>query len=150
MSSEAAPPIVVERSTISVETSQQARRQQGGVRREAFPGCLNNSVTGSTFTGYKTPAFVNLEFHPTVAAEFPRKDFDLGLAAAGEREMPLPVVSLAHRIVRSLTGYGFADQDFAALIELEARPDGRRPESEHADISHGLDSADTDGPGKVP
>ena len=57
--------------------------QQSGISRAAFLTCLNNSVMGSTFTRYKSPAFVNLDFHPTFTATLLRKDFDLGLAAAG-------------------------------------------------------------------
>ena len=56
--------------------------QKSGVSREAFLTCLNKSVMGSPFTRYKSPAFVNLDFHPTFTATLLRKDFDLGLAAA--------------------------------------------------------------------
>jgi len=113
--------------------------QRSGVSREAFLDCLNNSVMGSTFTRYKTPALVNLDFHPTFTTALLRKDFDLGLAAAREREVPLPVASLVHQLVQALAGQGYADQDFAALIELEARSAGVRLESENADVSDGLE-----------
>ena len=36
--------------------------ERGGVSRDAFLAFLNDSVMGSTFTRYKTPAFVNLDF----------------------------------------------------------------------------------------
>jgi 3-hydroxyisobutyrate dehydrogenase len=105
---------------------------------------------GSTFTRYKAPAFVNLDFHPTFTAELLRKDFDLGLAAAREREVPLPVASLVHQLVQSLIGHGYADQDFAALIELEAQSAGLPLKSEGADISDGLDEADSNDANAVP
>jgi 3-hydroxyisobutyrate dehydrogenase len=124
--------------------------QKSGVSREAFLNCLNNSVMGSTFSRYKTPAFVNLDFHPTFTTALLRKDFDLGLAAAREREVPLPVASLVHQIVQILIGRGYADQDFAALIELEALSAGLRLESEDADISDGLESADVNGTDEIP
>lgn len=124
--------------------------QQSGVSREAFLDCLNNSVMGSVFTRYKSPAFVNLDFHPTFTSELLRKDFDLGLAAAREREVPLPVASLVHQLIQTLIGHGYADQDFAALIELEARSAGVQLESEGADISDGLDQADSNGTNAVP
>ena len=119
--------------------------QKSGVSREAFLNCLNNSVMGSAFTRYKTPAFVNLDFHPTFTTALLRKDFDLGLAAARERDVPLPVASLVHQIVQTLIGHGYADQDFAALIELEALSAGLPLESEDAEISDGLESADANG-----
>ena len=117
--------------------------QKSGISREAFLACLNNSVMGSTFTRYKTPAFVNLDFHPTFTAALLRKDFDLGLAAARQADVSLPVAALVHEIIQSLIGTGRADQDFAALLELAAAGAGLDLVSENADISDGLDPADT-------
>jgi 3-hydroxyisobutyrate dehydrogenase len=115
--------------------------QKSGVAREAFLACINSSVMGSLFTRYKTPAFVNLDFTPTFTAALLRKDFDLGLAAAREREVPLPVASLVHQIVQSLVGRGYGDRDFAALLELEAQAAGLELVSENSDVSDGLDPA---------
>jgi 3-hydroxyisobutyrate dehydrogenase len=117
--------------------------QKSGISREAFLACLNSSVMGSVFTRYKTPAFVNLDFHPTFTATLLRKDFDLGLAAAREMEVPVPVAALVHQIIGGLIGAGHGDHDFAALIELAATSAGLELTSENADISDGLDSADT-------
>ena len=39
--------------------------RRAGLPRAAFLEFLNNSVMGSMFTRYKTPAFVNLDFTPT-------------------------------------------------------------------------------------
>jgi 3-hydroxyisobutyrate dehydrogenase-like beta-hydroxyacid dehydrogenase len=124
--------------------------QRSGISREVLLSCLNKSVLGSTFTRYKTPAFVNLDFHPTFTAALLRKDFDLGLAAGREHEVPLPVASLVHQIVQGLVGRGYGDQDFAALLELQAQSAGLQLESENADISDGLDPADMDGANAVP
>jgi 3-hydroxyisobutyrate dehydrogenase len=113
-----------------------------GVTREAFLACLNNSVMGSTFSKYKTPALVNLDFHPTFTARLLRKDFDLGLAAAREREVPLPVAAVVHQIVQSLIGRGYGDEDFAALLRLQAQSAGLTLVSEGADVSDGLEPDD--------
>lgn len=117
--------------------------QKSGISRETFLACLNNSVMGSAFTRYKTPAFVNLDFHPTFTATLLRKDFDLGLGAARQLEVPLPVAALVHQIIASLIGTGHGDDDFAALLELTATSAGLKLISENANISDGLDSADT-------
>jgi len=119
--------------------------QKSGVDRQAFLACINSSVMGSLFTRYKTPAYVNLDFAPTFTATLLRKDFDLGLAAAREREAPMPVASLVHQIVQSLVGHGYGDQDFAALIELEAQSAGLHLVSEEADVSDGLEPPDEAG-----
>jgi 3-hydroxyisobutyrate dehydrogenase len=124
--------------------------QKSGVTREAFLTCLNKSVMGSQFTRYKSPAFVNLDFHPTFTATLLRKDFDLGLAAAREHEVSLPVAALVHQIVQSLIGHGYGDQDFAALLELAAQAAGLQLESENSPITDGLGPADANEAGAVP
>jgi 3-hydroxyisobutyrate dehydrogenase len=116
--------------------------QKCGVSREAFLACINNSVMGSTFTRYKTPALVNLDMHATFTAELLRKDFDLGLAAAREHEVPMPVAALVHQLVQGLVGRGYGNEDFAALLLLEAQSAGLELVSEQADVSDGLERAD--------
>jgi 3-hydroxyisobutyrate dehydrogenase-like beta-hydroxyacid dehydrogenase len=115
--------------------------QRSGVSRAAFLACLNDSVMGSAFTRYKSPALVNLDFSATFTAELLRKDFDLGLAAAREREVPLPVAALTHQLVQSLVGNGFGQADFAALVMLQARSAGLELLSENAEVPDGLEPA---------
>lgn len=112
--------------------------QACGISRQAFLECLNKSVMGSQFTGYKTPAYVNLDFAPTFTATLLRKDFDLGLATAREREVPLPVAAAVHQLIQSLIGRGHGDDDFAALIAQQAEAAGIALQSERADVSDGL------------
>ena len=45
---------------------------------------MNNSVMGSMFTRYKSPALVNLDWTTTFTPELLRKDLDLGLALGRE------------------------------------------------------------------
>jgi 3-hydroxyisobutyrate dehydrogenase len=113
--------------------------QRSGIRREAFLDCLNKSVVGSPFTRYKSPAYVNLDFEPTFTSRLLRKDFDLGLAAAREHEVPMPVAATVHQIIQGLVGRGYGDVDFAAFIQQEAESAGITLESEHADVSDGLE-----------
>jgi 3-hydroxyisobutyrate dehydrogenase len=113
--------------------------QKAGLSREAFLACINSSVLGSTFTRYKTPALVNLDLHPTFTAALLRKDFDLGLAAAREHEVPMPVAAVVHQILQVLVGRGYGEHDFASLIELSAAAAGLELMSEEADVTDGLD-----------
>jgi hypothetical protein len=53
------------------------------------------------------------------------------------------VAALVHQLIQSLIGRGRGDDDFAALLELEAASAGLELVSENADISDGLDPADT-------
>jgi 3-hydroxyisobutyrate dehydrogenase-like beta-hydroxyacid dehydrogenase len=114
--------------------------EKSGISRHAFLDCLNKSVMGSLFTGYKTPAYVNLDFEPTFTATLLRKDFDLGLAAAREREVPMPVAATVHQLIQGLVGRGYGDADFAALLQQQAESAGLTLVSEHAEVSDGLDT----------
>jgi len=90
------------------------------VPRRRFFEFLNASVMGSTFTRYKTPAYVNLEFTPTFTMELLRKDFDLGLEAGRELGVPLPTMQLVRGLVQEAIDAGHTGVDFAALILAEA------------------------------
>lgn len=113
--------------------------EKGGVRRQDFLAFLNDSVMGSTFTRYKSPALVNLDFTPTFTTHLLRKDFDLGLAAARSHEVPMPVAALVQQLVSAGIGEGLGDRDFAALFELEARSAGLELASENAVVPDGLE-----------
>jgi 3-hydroxyisobutyrate dehydrogenase-like beta-hydroxyacid dehydrogenase len=117
--------------------------EKSGISRQAFLDCLNKSVMGSLFTGYKTPAYVNLDFEATFTATLLRKDFDLGLAAAREHEVPMPVAALVYQLIQSLVGHGYGDSDFAALLQQEAESAGLSLVSEHAHVSDGLGTNET-------
>jgi 3-hydroxyisobutyrate dehydrogenase-like beta-hydroxyacid dehydrogenase len=112
--------------------------ERGGVKRSDFLGFLNDSVMGSTFSRYKTPAFVNLDFKPTFTPALLRKDFDLGMAVAKKLSVPMPVSALCTEIVVSTIGAGYVDQDFAVLLLEEARGAGLAMEPENITIDDGL------------
>jgi 3-hydroxyisobutyrate dehydrogenase len=112
--------------------------EKSGISRQAFLDCLNKSVMGSPFTAYKAPAYVNLDFEPTFTASLLRKDFDLGLAAAREHEVPMPVAAIVHQLIQGLVGRGYGEADFAALVVQEAESAGLSLVSEHADVPDGL------------
>lgn len=112
--------------------------EAAGVARADFLDFLNDSVMGSTFTNYKTPAFVNLDYTPTFTWHLLRKDFELGLASGRELDVPLPTAALVHQIVVDGIGQGYGDQDFASLLTKLARGSGRELEPENVEVSDGL------------
>src|SRR3954470_3936128 len=116
--------------------------EKGGISRESMFEFLNNSVMGSTFTRYKTPAYVNLDFHVTFTPQLLRKDFDLGLSAARELDVPMPVCAAAQQVIQSLIGAGYRDTDFAALLELQARLSDMELEPENVEVGDGLAEPD--------
>jgi len=112
--------------------------EKGGVPRHSFLEFLNKSVMGSMFTRYKTPAFVNLDMTPTFTPELLLKDFDLGLEAAGNLHVPMPVAALVRELVMGLIGRGITDEDFAALLKVQAEASGLELRSEDVEVSDGL------------
>lgn len=113
--------------------------EKAGVKRSAFLEFLNDSVLGSVFTRYKTPAFVNLDMSTTFTPVLLRKDFDLGLAAARELEVPMPVAATAHHVVQQAIGRGHTDTDFAVLLLEQAAASALALVPEDVAVSDGLD-----------
>ena len=114
--------------------------QKAGVPRHAFLDFLNQSVMGSMFTRYKTPAFVNLDFKVTFTPYLLRKDLDLGLSAGREFEVPMPLASITRDLVQSMMGSGMSDQDFATLLLQQARASGIELKPENVPVSDGASS----------
>jgi 3-hydroxyisobutyrate dehydrogenase len=112
--------------------------EQSGVPRHAFLDFLNNSVQGSIFTRYKSPAYVNLEFGPTFTPVYLRKDLELGLSAARKTGTVMPLVSQVRELVQGLIGRGFADKDFATLLLQAADASGLKLVPENVKVDDGL------------
>lgn len=113
--------------------------EKGGVTREAFLNFLNDSVMGSVFTQYKSPAFVNLDFTPTFTMPLLLKDFDLGLSASSTLGVPMPIASATRQIVAQESGKGNTEEDFATLLLTVASGAGMQLKSENSSITDGLD-----------
>jgi 3-hydroxyisobutyrate dehydrogenase len=112
--------------------------EKGGVSRAAFLEFLNDSVMGSVFTRYKSPAFVHLDYTPTFTPILLRKDFDLGLAAARQLDVPMPVAAATAQLVQASVGSGRVDEDFAILLDLQAQASGMTLEPEDVPVDDGL------------
>ncbi|MFX0580843.1 NAD(P)-dependent oxidoreductase [Nocardia nepalensis] len=112
--------------------------EKGGVSRAAFLDFLNNSVMGSVFTRYKTPAFVNLDYTPTFTPILLRKDFDLGLGAARRLDVPMPLAAATAQLVQASVGSGRVREDFAILLDLQARNSALALKPENVTVDDGL------------
>jgi 3-hydroxyisobutyrate dehydrogenase-like beta-hydroxyacid dehydrogenase len=112
--------------------------ERGGVSRADFLDFLNQSVLGSVFTRYKSPAFVNLDMTATFTTRLLRKDLDLGLDLGRDLEVPLPLTGAAQALVQTAIGAGHGDSDFAALLLEVARGAGVALEPEGVDVDDGL------------
>jgi 3-hydroxyisobutyrate dehydrogenase len=118
-----------------------------GVPRHAFLAFLNNSVMGSTFTAYKSPALVNLDWTTTFTPELMRKDLDLGLELGRDNDVPMPVTAAAREMLQTHFGAAtlkkdpeaYLQKDFAALMETMALASGMTLEPESVEVPTGLE-----------
>jgi 3-hydroxyisobutyrate dehydrogenase len=119
-----------------------------GVPRQAFLAFINNSVMGSMFTRYKSPALVNLDWTTTFTPELLRKDLDLGLTLGREWDVPMPVTAAAREVLQGHFGAAtlkprpdeYLQKDFAALMETMALASGMTLESENKNVPTGLEN----------
>jgi 3-hydroxyisobutyrate dehydrogenase len=118
-----------------------------GVPRHAFLAFMNSSVMGSTFTRYKSPALVNLDWTTTFTPELLRKDLDLGLALGREMDVVMPVTAAAREMLQAHIGAAqvrpdaekVLAADFAAMAETMAQACGMKLESEDKKVPTGLE-----------
>jgi 3-hydroxyisobutyrate dehydrogenase-like beta-hydroxyacid dehydrogenase len=112
--------------------------ERAGVSRADYMEFINMSVMGSTFTKYKSPGIVNLDFSPSFTGHLLRKDFELGLEAGRQLAVPLPTAALVHQMIVAMIGRGFGDDDFMRLLSVEADSAGIQLAPEDADVDDGL------------
>jgi 3-hydroxyisobutyrate dehydrogenase len=123
--------------------------QKAGVPRHAFLNFMNASVLGSTFTKYKSNALVNLDWTTTFTPTLLRKDLDLGLQAARDLDVAMPVTAATREALQSHVGAatlkedpaGYLEKDFAALLETVALAAGiKKLSSENVPMPTGLET----------
>ncbi len=118
-----------------------------GVPREAFLRFMSNSVMGSMFTRYKSPALVNLDWTTTFTPELLLKDLDLGLELGREWKVPMPTTSATREMLQGHIGNAilqddpeaYLEKDFATLMETMASMSGMKLESEDKPVPTGLE-----------
>ena len=122
--------------------------QKAGVPRHAFLNFMNASVLGSTFTKYKSNALVNLDWTTTFTPALLRKDLDLGLQAARDLGVAMPVTAATREALQGHFGAAtlkpdpaaYLEKDFAALLETVALAAGMKLTSENVPMPTGLET----------
>lgn len=104
--------------------------QASGIPRRTYLDFINDSALGSAFSAYKTPALVELDWTPTFTPVLLRKDLDLGLAAGEADGIVLPVTAKVRDAVQDAIDAGHVDDDFAAMLDVQAQAAGRALEPE--------------------
>jgi 3-hydroxyisobutyrate dehydrogenase len=118
-----------------------------GVPREAFLRFMSNSVMGSMFTRYKSPALVNLDWTTTFTPELLLKDLDLGLELGREWKVPMPTTAATREMLQGHIGNAilqkdpeaYLEKDFATLMETMANLSGMTLQSEQKNVPTGLE-----------
>ena len=98
--------------------------EKAGTSRTAFLEFFNGSALTSAWIQRRSPELASRDWHLTFTNELLRKDFDLGLGAARDLEVPMPAASAVYQIIQSAIGHGLRDEDFLSLYELQARTAG--------------------------
>jgi 3-hydroxyisobutyrate dehydrogenase len=122
--------------------------EKAGVPRHAFLKFMNDSVMGSTFTRYKSPALVNLDWTTTFTPTLLRKDLDLGLQSGRELGVPMPVTAAAREVLQMHIGMAsrqanpeaYVGLDFAAMLETLAGLAGVHLTPENVYVPSGLET----------
>lgn len=112
--------------------------EKHGVPRHVFLDVMNKSVLGSTFSRYKTPVIANLDYTVTFTSTLMMKDLDLGLKAAKESGVALPVTQVVRDIVQACIDDGRSEEDYTIILDKLAQYSGMELKSEKAGVTDGL------------
>jgi 3-hydroxyisobutyrate dehydrogenase len=112
--------------------------EKAGIPRNVFLESINNSVLGSMYTRYKTPALTNLDFTVTFTPKLLLKDMDLGMSAGKQYGVPMPTAAATRESIAQMVGRGYDDTDFSVLLVELARAAGLEVKSENVKVSDGL------------
>ena len=114
--------------------------EKAGIPRHVFLESINNSVLGSMYTRYKTPAMTNLSFDKvTFTPKLLLKDMDLGMAAAKSYGVTMPAAAATRESIASLVGRGHDNVDFSILLLELARNAGMELTPDNVEMSDGLE-----------
>lgn len=98
--------------------------EKGGTDRAAFLDVLNATMVTTEWVRRRSRDLVALDWTPTFTTELLRKDFDLGLGAARDLEVPMPVAGTVHQLIQSAIGRGLRHEDFLSLYVAQASAAG--------------------------
>jgi 3-hydroxyisobutyrate dehydrogenase len=112
--------------------------EKAGIPRHVFLESINQSVLGSMYTRYKTPALVNLDFTTTFTPKLLLKDMELGVGAARQFGVVMPTASVTRDSIASLAHQYPGDIDFSVLLLELARSAGMKIEAENVKVDDGL------------
>jgi 3-hydroxyisobutyrate dehydrogenase-like beta-hydroxyacid dehydrogenase len=98
--------------------------EKSGVDRAVFLDFMNTTGMATPWVKRRTPDILALDWTPTFTTELLRKDFELGMDAASDAEVPMPLASSVLQLLQSAIGRGYRDADFLSLFAVQASSSG--------------------------
>ncbi|MFR9805203.1 NAD(P)-dependent oxidoreductase [Pseudonocardia sp. RS010] len=103
--------------------------EKAGVAPEDFVHFIDGSVLGSPWLRHKGRAIAARDYTPTFSTRNLRKDFDIGVGAAREHEVPMPLTASTQQLIQTAIGRGFGEVDYVSLYEVQAASAGLREQA---------------------
>ncbi|HWC85119.1 MAG TPA: NAD(P)-dependent oxidoreductase [Solirubrobacteraceae bacterium] len=95
-----------------------------GLDPHAFVETLSDLPLGSPYATLKANAMLGHHYAPGFALRHAHKDVELAKSAAADRGLPLPLLETVDERWERAIAAGHADEDVAAVVELERVPAG--------------------------
>lgn len=94
---------------------------KAGVDPELLLEILNNSAARSGFVSYKAPFVFARNFETNFSIKWMHKDVGLMLDSANRQNVPLPLTSLTHQLLKAAIAEGYGEEDICASIKVLER-----------------------------
>jgi 3-hydroxyisobutyrate dehydrogenase-like beta-hydroxyacid dehydrogenase len=104
--------------------------ENNGIDRSILLHALGESVMGSPFVRYKTPALIAHDYSATFTTNLLIKDLELALDVAHGAELALPVIELVNSLTHLASTSGYGEIDFASLLPSLQLALGQSPDIE--------------------
>jgi 3-hydroxyisobutyrate dehydrogenase-like beta-hydroxyacid dehydrogenase len=104
--------------------------ENSGIERATLLHAMGESVLGSPFVRYKTPALVAHDYSATFTTNLLIKDLELALDVARDTELSLPVIELVNSLTHLASTKGYGEIDFASLLPSLQLALGQTPDVE--------------------
>jgi len=98
--------------------------RKGGVDVATYLNILNESVIGTAYSRYKTPALTAHNYAPAHSVSGLAKDYDLMDLTAQSLGTPIPITALVRQQLRAAVGRGDGALDMTVLLEQYLRDAG--------------------------
>jgi 3-hydroxyisobutyrate dehydrogenase/2-hydroxy-3-oxopropionate reductase len=94
---------------------------KAGIDPELMLDILNNSAARSGLVAFKAPFVFARNFETNFSIKWMHKDVGLMLDSGDAQDVPLPLTSLTHQLLKAAVAEGYGDEDICASIKVLER-----------------------------